>query len=104
MFQSPEDSSFSLYHSPRGSTAGTRTNDPTTRAEFKLPDQITVDVQAMYSFEKLLRQRFDIMVQLYNVLGAGVPFSIDNRAGATFGNVQSRNGNLNAELLFRFRY
>jgi hypothetical protein len=104
VFQSPEDSSYTLFRSPRGTSTGTRNNDPTTWAEFKLPDQFTVDVQVMYSFDKLFHQRFDIMVQLYNLLGAGVPFGVDNRTGATLGAVNFRGDNLNAELLLRYRY
>jgi hypothetical protein len=104
VFQSPEDNSFSFYRSPRGSSTGTRTNDPTTFAEFKLPDQFTIDVQAMYSFTRLSGHRFDIMVQLYNIIGGGTPFSIDNRNGTTFGAVTSRGDNLNAEIILRYRY
>ncbi len=104
VFQSPEDSSFSVYRSPRGSSTGTRNNDPTTYAEFKLPDQFILDFQLMYSFQKLVGHRFDVIVQLFNLLGAGTPFSIDNRNGTTFGAVNSRGDNLNAELILRYRY
>ena len=104
VFQSPQDRSFSFYRSPRGTSTGARTNDPTTWAEFKLPDQFLLDLQAMYSFEKLTRVRLDVIVQLFNVIGAGTPFGIDTRNGATFGAVNSRSDNLNAELILRYRY
>jgi len=104
VFQTLEDNSFSFYRSPRGSSTGSRNNDPTTWAEFKLPDQFIVDLQAMYSFTRLQGHRFDVIVQLFNVIGAGVPFGIDNRNGATFGAVTSRGDNLNAEVILRYRY
>ena len=104
VFQSPEDNSFSLYRSPRGTSTGSRTNDPTTWAEFKLPDQFNLDLQFTYSFEKLTKVRFDVMVLLFNVLNQAVATSVDQRNGATFGAVQGRTDNFNGELILRYRY
>ena len=104
VFQSPEDNSNSLYRSPRGSSTGTRNNDPTTWADFKLPDYFNIDLQLTYSFEKLIHQKIDLMVFLYNVFNNGVPSSIDSRNGATFGAVQNRADNLNGQFIVRYRY
>lgn len=104
VFQSPQDNSFSFYRSPRGTSTGTRTNDPTTWADFKLPDQFILDLQGTFSLEKLTGQRIDLMVLIFNVLGAGVPTSIDARNGATFGAIQGRSDNLNGELIIRYRF
>ncbi|MFO0653766.1 MAG: carboxypeptidase regulatory-like domain-containing protein [Polyangia bacterium] len=104
VFQSPEDTSFSLYRSPRGTSTGTRVNDPTTWANFQLPDQFTVDLQFTYNFQKLTGQRIDLMLFFFNVLGAGIPTSIDARNGATFGTIQGRADNFNAEIIVRYRF
>ena len=104
VFMSPEDSSFSVYRSPRGTSTGSKTNDPATWSEFKLPDQFIADVQFIYNFQKLTGQRLDLMLYLFNVLGAGTPFSIDARNGTTFGAIQSRGDNLNAQIIVRYRY
>lgn len=103
VFQSPEDNSFSLYRSPRGTNIGARSNDPTVWSEFKLPDQFTLDLQGSFSLEKLLGQRIDLMVMIYNVIGGGTPTSIDARTGNTFGAIQGRLDNLNAQVIVRYR-
>ncbi len=104
VFQSPEDASFFLYRSPRGTSTGTGVNDPTTWAEFKLPDQFLLDLQFTYNFQKLIGQRFDLMLLLFNIFNSGVPTSIDQRNGTTFGAIQGRQDNFNAEIIIRYRY
>ena len=104
VFQSPEDASFSLYRSPRGTSTGTRVNDPTTWAEFKLPDQFILDLQFTYNFQKLIGQRFDLMLLLFNIFNTATPTSIDQRNGTTFGAIQFRQDNFNAEIIIRYRY
>ena len=103
VFQSPEDNSFSLYRSQRGTNIGARANDPSVWAEFKLPDQFTLDLQGSYSLEKLTGQRIDLMVMIYNVLGGGTPTGIDSRSGNTFGAITGRLDNLNAQIILRYR-
>lgn len=104
VFQSPEDNSFSLYRSPRGTSTGSRSNDPTSWAEFKLPDQFTLDLQISYNLEKLTGQRIDLMAMIYNVLGAGTPTAIDARTGTTYGAITNRLDNLNAQVILRYRH
>ena len=79
-------------------------NDPTTWAEFKLPDQFLLDLQFTYNFQKLIGQRFDLMLLLFNIFNSGVPTSIDQRNGTTFGAIQGRQDNFNAEIIIRYRY
>ncbi len=104
VFQSPQDNSFSFYRSPRGIDTGTNTNDPSTYAEFKLPDQFNLDIQLLYNLEKLTGQRIDVTAMLFNVLNLATATRIDNRDGATFGAIQGRNGNFFAEFVLRYRY
>jgi hypothetical protein len=103
VFQSPEDNGFGLYRSPRGTNIGARANDPTVWAEFKLPDQFTLDLQGSFSLEKWTGQRIDLMVMIYNVLGGGTPTGIDSRTGNTFGAITGRLDNLNAQVILRYR-
>ena len=104
VFRSPEDQSYSLYRSPRGSSTGTRNNDPTTWADFKLPDTFTLDLQMAYSLEKLTGQRIDIIAMVFNLLNIAQPVTIDNRDGGTFGVVTRRADNIFAEFVIRYRY
>ena len=104
IFQLPEDSSYSIYRSPRGSSTGTRTNDPTTWADFRLPDSFNLDIQVLYSLEKLTKQRIDLMVLLFNVTNNSAATSIDNRNGATFGAIQGRPDSLFGQIIVRYRY
>ena len=103
VFTNPEDASFTLYRSPRGTSTGSKVNDPATWAEFKLPDQFIADLQFVYNFQKLTGQRIDLMLFLFNVLGAGTPFSMEQRNGASFGTIRSRGDNLNAQIIIRYR-
>jgi hypothetical protein len=104
VFQSPEDLSFNLYRSPRGTDTGTRNNDPLTWAEFKLPDQFNMDLELRYSLEKLTRQRIDIMFLAFNILNNAIPNRIDARAGTNYGFITGRLENFLAEFIIRYRY
>lgn len=103
-FRSPEDNTFNLYRSPRGSDTGTRTNDPQTWAEFRLPDQVVLDIQVSYSLQKLTKQRIDLIAMIFNALNIAAPFQIDTRDGATFGTATRRADNIFAEFVIRYRY
>ena len=103
-FQSPEDASYTLYRSPRGSSTGSRINDPTTWADFRLPDTFNLDLQIAYSLEKLTGQRIDIIAMLFNLLNLSPATAIETRDGATFGVVTRRPDNLFCEFVVRYRY
>lgn len=103
-FQSPDDRSYSLYRSPRGSTTGTRNNDPTTWAAFNLPDTFNIDVQISYNLTKLTKQNIDIIAMLFNVLNVSPPFGLEGRDGPTFGQVTRRPDNFFCEFVVRYRY
>jgi hypothetical protein len=104
VFQSPDDRSYSLYRSPRGSTTGTRNNDPTTWAAFNLPDTFNLDIQIAYNLNKLAHQNIDIIAMLFNVLNVSPPFGVENRDGPTFGQVTRRPDNFFCEFVVRYRY
>ncbi|MFO0578560.1 MAG: carboxypeptidase regulatory-like domain-containing protein [Polyangia bacterium] len=103
-FQSPEDATYTLYRSPRGSSTGSRNNDPTTWADFRLPDTFNLDLQIAYSLEKLTGQRIDIIAMLFNLLNLSPATAIETRDGATFGVVTRRPDNLFCEFVVRYRY
>jgi hypothetical protein len=104
VYRSPEDQSFSLYRSPRGSTTGTSNNDPKTWSEFRLPDQIILDVQVSFSLEPLTKQRIDIIAMVFNALNISAPTALEQRDGPTFGVVTRRTDNVFAEIVLRYRY
>jgi hypothetical protein len=103
-FQSPEDASYTFYRSPRGTSTGSRNNDPTTWPGFNLPDTFNLDLQIAYSLEKLTGQRIDVIAMLFNLLNLSPATAIETRDGATFGVVTRRPDNLFCEFVIRYRY
>ena len=112
VFQSPQDSSFSLYRSPRGTTTGSpnatttanNNNNPVTWSDFKLPDQFNMDLQASFDFQPLTKQRIDLYVQFFNVLNLATGTRLETRDNANFGTVTSRLTPFNAQVVLRYRY
>lgn len=103
-YRSPEDSTYSLYRSTRGSTTGTRPNDPTTWAGFNLPNTFNLDIQLGYNLQKLTGQRIDILAMLFNILNVSPAQALETRAGPTFGTVTRRPDNMFCEMVVRYRY
>ena len=104
VFRSLEDQSYSLYRSPRGSDTGSRVNDPTTWANFNLPDTVTIDLQVGYNLKKLTGQNIDLIAMMFNLLNTSTPFAIDNRDGPTFGVATRRPDNFMVEFVVRYRH
>ena len=104
VFRSPEDQSFTLYRSQRGSSTGTRVNDPTTWAHFNLPDTFNLDIQVAYGLKKLTGVNLDLIVMMFNALNLSPAQGIEQRDGATFGQVTLRPDVFFAEFVIRYRY
>ena len=77
---------------------------PEPRGRELLSDQFILDLQFTYNFQKLIGQRFDLMLLLFNIFNTATPTSIDQRNGTTFGAIQFRQDNFNAEIIIRYRY
>jgi hypothetical protein len=103
-FQSPEDNSYSLYRSPRGTSTGTRNNDPTTWAWFNLPDTFNLDIQIDYNLKHFTGQNIDLIAMLFNILNVSPATSLATTDGPTFGQVTRRPDNLFCEFVIRYRY
>jgi len=104
VFRLPEDQSYSLYRSPRGSTTGTRNNDPTTWAEFNLPSTFSLDLQLGYNLQKLTGQNIDVLAMLFNLLNLLPAQAIEVRDSPAFGTVTRRPDPLFCEMVIRYRY
>lgn len=104
VFRSPEDQSYTLYRSPRGTTTGTRTNDPTTYAAFNLPDTFNLDLQVAYNLKKLVGVNLDVILMMFNALSLSPGQGLETRDGATFGQVTLRPDVFFAEWVIRYRY
>jgi len=104
VFRSPEDQTYTLYRSPRGSSTGTRVNDPTTWASFNLPDTFNLDLQVAYGLKKLTGVNLDLLLMMFNALNLSPAQGIENRDGATFGQVTLRPDVFFAEFVIRYRY
>lgn len=104
VFRSPEDQSYTLYRSPRGTSTGTRVNDPTTWAAFNLPDTFNLDIQIAYNLKKLTGINLDAILMMFNALSLSPAQGIETRDGATFGQVTLRPDVFFAEFVFRYRY
>lgn len=103
-FRSPEDRTYSLYRSTRGSDTGTRANDPTTWAEFNMPNTLTMDLQVAYNLKKLTGQNIDVIAMIFNLLNLLPPLAIESRDGPAFGTVTRRPDPLFCEMVIRYRY
>ena len=103
-FQSPDDRTYSLYRSPRGTTTGTRGNDPTTWASFYDVDTFNIDLQIAYNMKKLTGQNIDVIAMLFNLLNVAPPYGLETRDGPTFGQVTRRPDNFFCEFVVRYRY
>lgn len=103
-YLSPEDKTYSVYRSPRGSTTGTRNNDPTTWAELRLPDTFTVDLQVAYNFRQLTGQNLDLIAMAINLLNLSPPFAIETRDGPAFGTVTLRPDNMFCGVILRYQH
>ncbi len=103
-FRLPEDQSYNFYRSPRGSSTGSRNNDPTTWAEFTMPSTFTLDLQLAYNLQKLTGQNIDIIAMIFNLLNLLPGTAIETRDGSSFGSVTRRSDPLFCEMVFRYRY
>jgi hypothetical protein len=103
-FRSPEDNSFTYYRSPRGTSTGTRNNDPTTWAEFALPQTMNIDMQVGFNLKKLSGQNIDLIAMFFNVLNLANPTALDTRDGPAFGTATRRPDNFFCEVVLRYRY
>ena len=103
-FRSPEDNTFTLYRSPRGTSTGTRNNDPTTWADFNLPQTFSLDLQLGYNLKALTTQNIDVIAMLFNVLNTANATGLETRDGAAFGTVTRRPDNFFCEMVVRYRY
>lgn len=116
-FPNPADSSQRLYRSPRGTGFATNTNtglpdfnDPSTWTELRTPTQSTLDLQARYDLGRaigLKQQKLELSLLVVNVLNNTDPFTIQDqwatRGVNRFGQVISRQGPQQAEVIVRFR-
>ena len=103
-FRSPEDSTFTLVRSPRGSSTGTSNNDPTRWADFSLPATFNIDLQLGMNFKKLLGQNVDVLAMIFNLLNLATPTALDTRDGPAFGTATRRPDNFFCEIVLRYRY
>jgi TonB dependent receptor len=103
--------SAGILRSPFGTQAGSP-NDLEQITEYRLPDNMTLDVRASYDFGKLLnwkQSRFILIADLFNVLNLAAPLSLqqnDNTATVPtqFGQVLSRQQPFRAQFGLRFTY
>ena len=103
-FRSPEDNTFTYYRSPRGTSTGTRNNDPTTWADFNLPQTFNIDVQVGFNLKKWTTQNIDLIGMFFNVLNMANPTGLDTRDGPAFGTATRRPDNFFCEVVLRYRY
>jgi hypothetical protein len=103
-YRLPEDQSYNFYRSPRGSTTGTRDNDPTTWSSFNLPNTFTVDIQVGYNTKKYTGQNIDVIAMIFNLLNLLPASSIETRDGPAFGTVTRIPDPLFCEMVIRYRY
>lgn len=88
----PQGVGAGFPRAPNGTEPGTG-NDPNQISEFKTPDLLTLNVRVTYDFYDLLKQHLTLIGDVFNVLNAAVPSTLQENNTIPinrFGEIQAR--------------
>jgi hypothetical protein len=108
-FFNQNDGTFSNKRAPQGLDPGAGSalsspNDPTKWSEFRLPDQLEVDLRLAYDFNDLIHQHIILMADFFNLFNLSAPAFLDNTNTTTFASVQGRQAPFRFEVGLRYAY
>lgn len=96
-----------ILRSPVG-TSPTVANDRSQLAELRIPDLVTVNARVSYDFSELTGQKFQLIIDTFNLLnlGSGTNIVSTDSVGAVnnFGLVNARQQPLRVQLGLRYQY
>jgi len=108
LYFNPAFGGFSDRRAPRGQDPHDPT-DPGDDTELRYPWQLQVDVKAVYSFEPMIHQDIEAIVEIFNLFDLEAATAIEQRelapsAPTQFGDVLARQAPLRARIGLRYRY
>ncbi len=98
------DGGYTNRRSPTGTDPGATPNDTTQLSEFRLPDQMLVNMRLSYDLQKLIKQHLLVIVDLFNLFNLGAATSIRTSDTALFGLVTARQTPFQMQLGLRYNY
>jgi hypothetical protein len=103
-FYNAQTGGYGNQRSPLGTLPGTP-NDPTAIAEFRVPDQIQLDLHASYNvLPGRLQHRLELVLDVFNAFNLRTPNAVTATDIARFGQVTSRQGPLRVQLAMAYSY
>jgi hypothetical protein len=90
-----------------GSTSGNpraTQNDPARWSEFRIPDQVQLDLRLAYDFHDLVRQHIILIADVFNVFNLAAPSFIDTTNSTSYATVQARQAPFRFEIGLRYVY
>ncbi len=109
-YYNQNDAQYSNRRGPQGNDPGKTTNplgspnDPSQWSEFRLPDQLEIDLRLAYDFHDLIKQHVMLMADFFNLFNLSTPLYLDNTNTTTFSTVQGRVSPFRFEVGLRYSY
>jgi hypothetical protein len=97
------DGGYTNRRAPQGNDP-TAPNDYKSWAEFRQPDQISVDARAQYDFHHLIKAHVILLADFFNLFNIQEATALDNTDTATFASVQNRQKPFRFQLGLRYLY
>jgi hypothetical protein len=107
-FFNPYDGDYTMLRSPQG-TEPAQPNDVKQIAEFRMPDNLNIDLRLQYDFHPLIKQHISAIFDFFNVLNlreACCDFrtAIAQNDDARFGLVNGRQAAFRVQIGLRYVY
>jgi hypothetical protein len=109
LYWNQQDGQYQNRRSPTGTdpgskAAGNTPNDVTQISEFRIPDQLSVDLRASYDFHKLIKQHLMVIFDFFNLFNLGTTNQIEVTDIAQFGLATQRQKPFQMQLGLRYDY
>jgi Carboxypeptidase regulatory-like domain/TonB dependent receptor len=107
------DGTYSNKRAPQGNDPGNTNgqnypsgspNSASQWSEFRLPDQLEVDLRLAYDFHALIKQHVILMADFFNLFNLSSVLFVDSTNSSSFGTVQGRMDPFRFEVGLRYLY
>ena len=104
-FFNQNDGDYINRRSPSGTEPGQTPNSTASITELRLPATLTVDARASYDLYALVKKfHVTLIADVFNVFNLDTPIDLQEQDLPTFGQINSRQRPLRAQLGIRFQY
>ena len=104
-FFNQNDGDYINRRSPSGTEPGQTPNSAASITELRLPATLTVDARASYDLYALVKKfHVTLIADVFNVFNLDTPIDLQEQDLPTFGQINSRQRPLRAQLGIRFQY